>query len=70
LQGNAAYDYAATVRKAQGTTVDRGYVLGSTHFDGRLRRTLSPSRQRHALLCARWLWWTLVNRHRRDETLW
>jgi ATP-dependent exoDNAse (exonuclease V) alpha subunit len=31
------YGYAATVHKAQGTTVDRRYVLASTHFDRKPR---------------------------------
>src|SRR3984957_10282122 len=38
------YGYAATVHKAQGTTVDRSYVLGSTHFD---RHTAYVALSRH-----------------------
>ena len=38
------YGYAATVHKAQGTTVDRSYVLASTHFD---RHTAYVSLSRH-----------------------
>ena len=38
------YGYAATVHKAQGTTVDRSYVLGSTHFD---RHTSYVALSRH-----------------------
>jgi ATP-dependent exoDNAse (exonuclease V) alpha subunit len=38
------YGYAATVHKAQGTTVDRSYVLASTHFD---RHTAYVALSRH-----------------------
>ena len=38
------YGYAATVHKAQGTTVDRSYVLSSTHFD---RHTAYVALSRH-----------------------
>jgi hypothetical protein len=38
------YGYAATVHKAQGTTVDRSYVLATTHFD---RHTAYVSLSRH-----------------------
>jgi hypothetical protein len=38
------YGYAATVHKAQGSTVDRSYVLGSTHFD---RHTAYVALSRH-----------------------
>jgi hypothetical protein len=38
------YGYAATVHKAQGTTVDRSYVLGTTHFD---RHTAYVALSRH-----------------------
>ena len=38
------YGYAATVHKAQGTTVDRSYVLSTTHFD---RHTAYVSLSRH-----------------------
>ncbi|HEY3930007.1 MAG TPA: Ti-type conjugative transfer relaxase TraA [Candidatus Koribacter sp.] len=38
------YGYAATVHKAQGTTVDRSYVLGSNHFD---RHTAYVALSRH-----------------------
>ena len=38
------YGYAATVHKAQGTTVDRSYVLASTHFD---RHTTYVALSRH-----------------------
>lgn len=38
------YGYAATVHKAQGTTVDRSYVLGSTHFE---RHTAYVALSRH-----------------------
>ena len=38
------YGYAATVHKAQGTTVDRSYVLGTNHFD---RHTAYVALSRH-----------------------
>jgi hypothetical protein len=38
------YGYAATVHKAQGTTVDRSYVLATTHFD---RHTAYVALSRH-----------------------
>jgi Ti-type conjugative transfer relaxase TraA len=38
------YGYAATVHKAQGTTVDRSYVLGTNHFD---RHTTYVALSRH-----------------------
>jgi Viral (Superfamily 1) RNA helicase len=38
------YGYAATVHKAQGTTVDSSYVLASTHFD---RHTAYVALSRH-----------------------
>jgi Ti-type conjugative transfer relaxase TraA len=38
------YGYAATVHKAQGTTVDRSYVLASSHFD---RHTAYVALSRH-----------------------
>ena len=38
------YGYAATVHKAQGTTVDRSYVLASAHFD---RHTAYVALSRH-----------------------
>jgi Ti-type conjugative transfer relaxase TraA len=38
------YGYAATIHKAQGTTVDRSYVLSSTHFD---RHTAYVALSRH-----------------------
>jgi Ti-type conjugative transfer relaxase TraA len=38
------YGYAATVHKAQGSTVDRSYVLASTHFD---RHTAYVALSRH-----------------------
>jgi Ti-type conjugative transfer relaxase TraA len=38
------YGYAATIHKAQGTTVDRSYVLASTHFD---RHTAYVALSRH-----------------------
>ena len=38
------YGYAATVHKAQGTTVDRSYVLATSHFD---RHTAYVALSRH-----------------------
>ena len=38
------YGYAATIHKAQGSTVDRSYVLASTHFD---RHTAYVALSRH-----------------------